>query len=504
MSETANVNPNAHATVDPRADKPQNPLHERYASDEMGRLFSARHRFRTWRRLWIALARAQQRLGLDISDRQIEALEEVKDTIDLDRVARIERATRHDVVAHLRHFAELADDVAGSATGGGTDPEGAGGILHLGATSMFVVDNTDALITREALDLLTRRLAAVVRNLATFAARHHDTPCLAYTHFQPAQLTTVGKRASLWLQEFLEDLREVTLRRDGLRCRGAKGTTGTQASYLTLFRGDDAKVEALDQAITEELGFELAFPITGQTYPRKQDSQVLAALAGIAESAHKFGGDVRLLMGVGELSEPFDRDQVGSSAMAYKRNPVRAERLCGLSRRLLTDALNGPLTAATQWLERSLDDSSNRRLVLPDAFLAADAIAGLAAHVAAGLTVIPEAVEARVARELPFMATETLLMEAAMRGGDRQALHERLRVLSFQAQEAVARGEVNPLIDTIVADADFHLTMDEVRPWLAPERFTGRSAQQVTAYLRDHVEPALAGIDIADAEAPRV
>ncbi len=500
MSETPTVNPNAHVTVDPRADKPQNPLHERYASDEMGRLFSARHRFRTWRRLWIALARAQQRLGLDISDRQIEALEQVKDTIDLERVARIERATRHDVVAHLRHFAELADDAAGDATG----PEGAGGVLHLGATSMFVVDNTDALITQEALDLLTRRLAAVVRNLATFSAEQRDTPCLAYTHFQPAQLTTVGKRASLWLQDFLEDLREITLRRDNLRCRGAKGTTGTQASYLTLFRGDDAKVEALDRAITEELGFELAFPITGQTYPRKQDSQVLAALAGIAESAHKFGGDVRLLMGVGELSEPFDRDQVGSSAMAYKRNPVRAERLCGLSRRLLTDALNGPLTAATQWLERSLDDSSNRRLVLPDAFLAADAIAGLAAHVAEGLTIIPETVEARIARELPFMATETLLMEAAMRGGDRQVLHERLRVLSFKAQEAVARGEANPLIESIVADEDFHLTMDEVRPWLAPERFTGRSAAQVTAYLRDHVEPALDGIEIAEAESPRV
>lgn len=468
---------------------PQNPLHERYASRAMARLFSAEHRYRTWRRLWIALARAQQRLGLDISDRQIETLERARDEIDFERVAEIERSTRHDVVAHLRHYAELTGD--------------AGGILHLGATSMYVVDNTDALIVYEALGLVQGRLAATVRALADFARRSKNVPCLAYTHFQPAQLTTMGKRACLWLQDFLLDLGEVERRRDELRCRGAKGTTGTQASYLTLFGGDHAKVEALDRAIADELGM-ATYPITGQTYPRKQDSQVLAALSGVAESAHKFGSDVRLLMGTGELSEPFDDSQVGSSAMAYKRNPVRAERLCGLSRRLLTDALNGPLTAATQWLERSLDDSSNRRLVLPDAFLAADAIAGLAAHVAEGLTVVEPTVAARVARELPFMATETILMESALRGGDRQVLHERLRELSFHAQKAVAAGGSNPLIDDIVRDPDFRLSAEEVMPWLEPRRFTGRSAEQVDMYLETYVEPVLDGVETAEVEAPRV
>lgn len=469
---------------------PQNPLHERYASAEMARLFSADHRYRTWRRLWIALARAQRDLGLSISEAQIDALEGARDAIDFARVAELERQTRHDVVAHLRHFAEQTGD--------------AGGILHLGATSMFIVDNTDALIIRDGLELLRRRLATTIRHLARFARVHKDAPALAYTHFQPAQLTTVGKRACLWLQEFLEDLYEVEHRLARLRCRGAKGTTGTQASYLTLFAGDGSKVDALDRAVTEAIGFAGTFPITGQTYPRKQDSQVLAALAGIGESCHKFGTDLRLLQGIGELSEPFDRDQVGSSAMAYKRNPVRAERLCGLSRRLLTDAASGPLNSATQWLERSLDDSSNRRLVLPDAFLCADAVAGLAGHIAAGLTVREARVAMRVRRELPFMATETFLMEAALRGGDRQELHERLRVYSFEAQDAVARGEDNPLVDRVLGDADFRLEREEVDRWLAPERFTGRSAEQVEMFLGDHVEPAIAGIEDAEAEAPRV
>lgn len=478
----------------PLSDAPQNPLHERYASAEMARLFSGRHRFSTWRRLWIALARAEQQLGLEITPQQIAALEAVAEDIDLARVAELERSTRHDVVAHLRHFAEQAD----------SHTPGAGGVLHLGATSMFVVDNTDALLAKEALVLVRRRVAATAHNLARFAARHRATPCLAYTHLQPAQLTTVGKRACLWLQDFLEDLREITQRLKTLRCRGAKGTTGTQASYLTLFGGDHTKVEALDRAIAKELGFAAGFAITGQTYPRKQDSQVLATLCGLAESAHKFATDIRLLMGFGELSEPFDRDQVGSSAMAYKKNPVRAERLCGLARRLITDALNGPLTASSQWLERSLDDSANRRLVLPDAFLAADAIAGLAAHIAGGLEVREPIIAARVARELPFMATETLLMKAVLRGGDRQVLHERLRVLSFRAQDAVARGEDNPLLAAIVADPSFGLGADDLARWLDPQRFTGRSAAQVDAFLRQHSEPALAGIVLADPGEPRV
>ncbi|MEM8933414.1 MAG: adenylosuccinate lyase [Acidobacteriota bacterium] len=472
------------------SDAPQNPLHERYASRDMARLFSPANRFRTWRRLWIALAESQRELGLDITDAQLDAIRAAADSIDLDRVAEIERATRHDVVAHLRHYAEQA--------------EVGGGVLHLGATSAFVTDNTDILLTREALRLLRGRLLSTLRNLADFARRTRAVPCLAYTHFQPAQLTTVGKRACLWAHDFLLDLRELDHRLEVLRCRGAKGTTGTQASYLTLFGGDHDKVRALDRRLAEKLDFGAPIDVTGQTYSRKQDSHVLSLLAGIGESAHKFGTDLRLLQGVGELSEPFDEHQVGSSAMAYKRNPVRAERLCGLSRRLLTDAVNGPMNTATQWLERSLDDSSNRRLVIPDAFLAADAVLSLASHIAEGLRVKETAIAARVARELPFMATETILMEAVLRGGDRQELHERIRRHSLAAQEQVEHGGANPLIDSIVEDTEFRLSREEVEPWLAADRFTGRSAEQVDDFLGQAIEPVLEGADLAEVEAPRV
>ena len=473
----------------PLREAPQNPLHERYASREMAAIFSARNRFRNWRRLWLALAECQRELGLQITAEQIAELERAQDTIDLERVAELERRTRHDVVAHLRHFAELAGE--------------GGGILHLGATSAFITDNTDVLLAREALELVRRRLAAVVRHLADFADRTRAIPALAYTHFQPAQLTTVGKRACLWLQDFLEDLREIGHRLECLRCRGAKGTTGTQASFLTLFEGDGDKVRRLDRQVAERLGLE-PFPVTGQTYPRKQDSQILHALSGVAESCHKLGTDLRLLQGVGELAEPFDPDQVGSSAMAYKRNPIRAERLCGLSRRILTDAANGPINAAVQWLERSLDDSSNRRLVIPDAFLGADAVLSLAAHLASGLQVRETRVAARVERELPFMATETLLMEATRRGGDRQELHERLRRHSLAAQASLETGGGNPLIDSVVADEAFRLERAEVESWLDPILFTGRSAAQVEELLREVVEPALAGVEVAAVEAPRV
>ncbi len=476
-------------TSGPPREAPQNPLHERYASREMAAIFSARHRYTTWRRLWVALAECQRELGLTITGEQIAELKGVEQEIDLERVAELELQTRHDVVAHLRHFAELAPS--------------AGGILHLGATSAFVTDNTDVLLTREALELVRRRLASVIRNLADFAGRTRAIPCLAYTHFQPAQLTTVGKRACLWLQDFLEDFREVGHRLDRLRCRGVKGTTGTQASFLTLFDGNGEQVRRLDRLLAERLGLE-AFPVTGQTYPRKQDSQVLHALAGVAESCHKLGTDLRLLQGVGELSEPFDRDQVGSSAMAYKRNPIRAERLCGLSRRLLTDAANGPINAAVQWLERSLDDSSNRRLVIPDTFLGADAVLSLAAHLAEGLQVREKMIASRVERELPFMATETLLMEATRRGGDRQELHERLRRYSLAAQARLEAGGENPLIDSVLADEDFRLERVEVESWLEPAKFTGRSAAQVEDLLREFVEPALAGVEAATVEAPRV
>jgi adenylosuccinate lyase len=475
-------------------DGPQNPLHERYASPEMARVFSAANRYGTWRRLWIALAECERELGLPIDAAQIAALHAAEGELDLGRVAELERRTRHDVVAHLRHFAEQAD----------RHHAGAGGILHLGATSAFLTDNTDALLMREGLDLLVARLATAGRELASFARRTRDLPTLAYTHFQPAQLTTVGKRACLWLQDLLMDLAELQRRRDELRCRGVKGTTGTQASFLTLFAGDGGKVRELDRRLALRLGFAGSFPVTGQTYPRKQDSQVLAALAGVAESCHKLGTDLRLLQGVGELAEPFDAEQVGSSAMAYKRNPVRAERMCALARRLLTDSLNGPLNAATQWLERSLDDSANRRLVLADSFLAADAVLGLAGHIAAGLTVRQATVAARVARELPFMATETLLMEAALRGGDRQELHERIRRYSLEAQAAVEEGGENPLVPRIVADPDFHLTREEVQPWLDPRAFTGRSAAQVDEFLSEVAEPALAEVAAAPVAAPRV
>ncbi len=472
----------------------QNPLHERYASPEMAHIFSAANRYGWWRRLWIALAECERELGLPIDEAQLQALRAAAPELDLARVAELERRTRHDVVAHLRHFAEQAD----------AHHPGAGGILHLGATSAFLTDNTDALLMREGLALLVSRLAAAARELAGFARRTKDVPTLAYTHFQPAQLTTVGKRACLWLQDLLMDLSELRRRLAELRCRGVKGTTGTQASFLTLFAGDGGKVRALDRWIAERLGFAGSFPVTGQTYPRKQDSQVLAALAGVAESCHKLGTDLRLLQGVGELAEPFDAEQVGSSAMAYKRNPVRAERMCGLARRLLTDSLNGPLNAATQWLERSLDDSANRRLVLTDSFLGADAVLSLAGHIAAGLTVRQATVAARVARELPFMATETLLMEAALRGGDRQELHERIRRYSLEAQAAVEEGGENPLVPRIVADPDFRLTREEVEPWLDPRAFTGRSAAQVDEFLAEVAEPALAQVDAAPVAAPRI
>ncbi len=472
------------------AESPQNPLHERYASREMAAIFSTRNRYRTWRRLWITLAESQRELGLDISAEHIESLKRVETTIDFERVADLEARIRHDVVAHLRHFAELAGD--------------AGGILHLGATSAFVTDNTDVLLIRDALRLIRRRTASAIREMAAFARRTAAIPALAYTHFQPAQLTTVGKRACLWLQDFLTDFEELDHRLERLRCRGVKGTTGTQASFLTLFDGDGERVRELDRLVARRLDFEAAFPITGQTYPRKQDTQVLQTLTGVAESCHKFGTDLRLLQGVGELSEPFDRDQVGSSAMAYKRNPVRSERICGLARRVLTDAVNGPLNAATQWLERSLDDSSNRRLVLADSFLGADAILGLTAHVASDLVVNEPVVAARVARELPFMATETLLMEAVARGGDRQELHERLRRYSLEAHQAVATGGDNHLVDHVVADGDFRLQREEVEAWVDSARFTGRSEAQVGEFVDEVVEPALEGVKTAAVEAPRV
>ena len=472
------------------SNRPINPLHERYASRQMAGLFTADHRYTTWRRIWIALAKAQSELGLPIDSAQLEELEKAAPNIDLERVAAIEKETRHDVVAHLRHYAEQAP--------------GAGGILHLGATSAFITDNTDVLVLRDALEIVIQRTATVVQALAKFARTHHDLPALAYTHFQPAQLTTVGKRACLWLQDFFEDLGELDRLHKSIRCRGAKGTTGTQASFLTLFNGDHDKVRQLDRLVAKQLGFDESWPITGQTYPRKQDSRLLYGLAGVAESCHKWGVDLRLLQGVGELAEPFDTNQVGSSAMAYKRNPVRAERMCGLSRRILTDAFNGPLNSSTQWLERSLDDSSNRRLVLTDAFLTADSVLSLGGGIADGLRVQESAIKARVAKELPFMASETYLMEGALRGGDRQDLHERIRGYSLEAYAQVSEGGSNPLLDLIAEDENFRLSRQELSDMLDPQAFTGRSAQQVDDYLTNVVEPELERFDVAAVEDPRV
>lgn len=472
-----------------------NALYSRYASPEMMRVFSAEHRYRTWRRVWISLAESQSELGLPINAEQIEALTAVADDLDLERVAEIERQTRHDVVAHVRHFAEQADAHAEAQ---------AGGILHLGATSAFVTDNADAVLLTEGLELLAAKLATVCDRWVEFAVQHKELPCLAYTHFQPAQLTTVGKRATLWLQDVLIDFSAVRALVDEWPCRGAKGTTGTQASYLELFEGDHDKVRALDRAIADKLGFVRSMPVTGQTYSRKLDSHLLNTLAGIGESAHKCGTDIRLLQGVGELAEPFGKSQVGSSAMAYKRNPIRTERMCSLSRRLLSDAANGPMTTAVQWLERSLDDSANRRLVLTDAMLTADAVLNLAGYIAGGLTVDERVVTARVERELPFMVTEKLLMEAVLRGGDRQELHEAIRVHSLTAQEQVAEGGDNPLLDSIADDERFQMTREEIDGWLDPQRFVGRAPQQVDEFLEEVVKPTLIGAPRAEMEEPAV
>jgi adenylosuccinate lyase len=490
-----------------KSDQPQNSLYERYASAEMKAIFSSPARYRTWRRVWLALAESQQELGLPISDRQIEELRRVADEIDFERVAELEAETRHDVVAHLRHFAELAAE--------------AGGILHLGATSAFVTDNTDLILLRRAMGLLLGRTATLMAELARFARSHAALPTLAFTHLQPAQLTTVGKRACLWLQDFLLDHQLLERMLEDLPARGAKGTTGTQASYLTLFDGDHEKVRQLDALVAERLGFPHSFAVTGQTYPRKLDSRLLAALSGIGESCHKLGTDLRLLQSMGEtchklgtdlrllqsmgeISEPFDSTQVGSSAMAYKRNPVRAERMCSLSRRLISDSLNGGMTAAIQWLERSLDDSANRRLVLPDACLMADAVLNLASGIVAGLRVHSGAIEAHVRRELPFMASETFLMQGTLRGGDRQELHEIIRRLSMEAHQKVEAGEENPLVSLIAAEPAFGLSREEAESLLDPQSFTGRSAQQVEDFLSEVVDPLLETAQKAATEEPKV
>jgi adenylosuccinate lyase len=454
-----------------------NPLGARYASREMLYNFSPEKKFRTWRRLWVALAEVEQELGLPITDAQIDELRAYQDNVNYQVAEARERQVRHDVMAHIYAY--------------GQQCPAARGIIHLGATSAFVTDNTDLIQMRDGLLLLRAKLVQLMADLAEFAERHKDLVTLGYTHFQPAQLTTVGKRACLWLQDLMMDFEALEQCQGGLKFLGAKGATGTQASYLDLFAGDHAKVTQLDALLSERMGFHTAFPISGQTYPRKLDSLVVQVLAGIAQSAHKFSTDIRLLQSTGEMEEPFEADQVGSSAMAYKRNPMRCERIAGLARHVMTAALNAPLTAATQWFERTLDDSSNRRLVIPEAFLATDAILRLYLNVVHGLTVYPAVMARRVQQELPFMATETLLMAGVKAGGDRQILHERIRLHAMAAAQGLKDGHPNDLMERIAQDPLFTAVQTEIPALLAPTRFVGRAPQQVEEYLRASVLPLL-------------
>lgn len=450
-----------------------NPLIVRYASRAMAELWSPRRKFSTWRRLWVALAEAEHALGLDIRPEQIDELRAHVEDIDFEAARRHEKRLRHDVMAHVHAYGDVAPN--------------ARPIIHLGATSCYVTDNTDLILIREALGRVRDGLVGVIDALASFAVRWKDLPCLGYTHFQPAQLVTVGKRATLWCHELILDLGEVERRLDTLKFLGVKGTTGTQASFLALFGGDHAKVDALDRMVAEAFGFEATYPVSGQTYSRKVDTQVLAALAGVAESAHRFGTDLRLLAHERELEEPFESEQIGSSAMAYKRNPMRAERMCALGRFAMGQLPVAAQTAATQWLERSLDDSAARRLTLPQTFLAVDALLSLYLNVVPGLVVHPAVVRRHVDEALPFMATENLMMAAVQAGGDRQDLHERVRTHSLAAADRLKQGGENDLIARLQADPAFAAV--DITSVMDPSRFVGRSPEQVLAFVESEVEP---------------
>jgi len=455
-------------------DQYQNPLVSRYASKELIRLWSPQSIHSTWRKLWVALAEAERELGLDISLEQIAELRAAVDDIDFARAAQYEREVRHDVMAHVYAYGERCPS--------------ARGIIHLGATSCYVTDNTDLILIREGLKLLRDKLVAVIDCLGNFAARYRDLPCLAYTHLQPAQPTTVGKRAVLWCYDLVLDLEEIEHRLATLRFRGVKGTTGTQASFLELFSGDHGKVDALERLVARKMGFNHVFEVTGQTYTRKFDSQVLALLGGIAASAHKAATDLRLLQSFKEVEEPFEAKQIGSSAMAYKRNPMRAERICGLARYVMSLASSAEQTAAVQWMERTLDDSANRRLTIPQAFLGIDAVLILYRNIAEGLVVYPQVILRRLQAELPFMATESLLMAGVAAGGDRQTLHERIRVHSQEAARQVKEfGKENDLLTRLADDPAFANVNLELA--LDPSSFVGRAPQQVDSFLRDIVDP---------------
>lgn len=454
------------------------PFSTRYASKEMQFVFSEDNKFRTWRRLWIALARAEQKQGLEITDEQIAELEAHKDDINYEDAQRRERECRHDVMSHVYAY--------------GLQCPKAAGIIHLGATSCYVGDNTDVILMREGLQIVRRKLLNVMALLAKFADKYKGLPCLAYTHLQPAQLTTVGKRATLWLNELYMDYLEVEHRLDSLALLGSKGTTGTQASFMELFAGDSAKIKAVEQDIAQAMGFTKVVPVSGQTYSRKMDYFVVSTLSGIAQSASKFSYDMRLLQNFKEMEEPFEKSQIGSSAMPYKRNPMRSERVSSLSRYVMVDTLNTAITAGTQWFERTLDDSANKRIAVAEAFLGVDAILNILINVCDGLVVYEKVIRQRVMNELPFMATENIMMDAAKKGGNRQELHEKLRVHSQAAARVVKEeGGKNDLVERIAADPAFMVTREEIEAILQPEKFIGRSKEQVEEYLEDIISPLL-------------
>lgn len=456
----------------------ESPFSTRYASSEMQELFSADKKFKTWRKLWIALAKAEKKLGLPITDAQIAQLQEHADDINYDVAAQREKEVRHDVMAHVYAYGVQCPD--------------AKGIIHLGATSCYVGDNTDVIIMRDALSVVRRKVLNVISNLAKFAEEYRSMPALAYTHLQPAQLTTVGKRATLWINELMMDLEEIDYRIASLKLLGSKGTTGTQASFVELFEGDSEKIKELEREIAREMGFDQVVPVSGQTYSRKMDAQVVSTLGGVAQSASKFANDLRILQNFKEMEEPFEAHQIGSSAMPYKRNPMRSERITALARYVIIDTLNPAFTSATQWFERTLDDSANKRISVAEGFLAVDSILNIMLNVTKGLVVYPKVVEQRVMKELPFMATENIMMSAVKKGGDRQELHERLREHSIAAAKVVKeQGLENDLIDRICADEVFQLSREEVDAILKPINFVGRSVEQVEEYLAEIVQPVL-------------
>ena len=459
-------------------DRYVSPLSERYASREMQYIFSPDMKFRTWRKLWIALAETEKELGLNITQEQIDELKEHADDINYDVAKERERQVRHDVMSHVYAY--------------GVQCPKAKGIIHLGATSCYVGDNTDIIVMAEALKLVRKKLVNVIAELSGFADKYKAQPTLAFTHFQPAQPTTVGKRATLWTQEFLMDLEDLEYVLGSLKLLGSKGTTGTQASFLELFDGDQETIDRIDPMIAEKMGFKSCYPVSGQTYSRKVDTRVLNVLAGIAASAHKMSNDIRLLQHLKEVEEPFEKSQIGSSAMAYKRNPMRSERIASLSRFVMVDALNPAITSATQWFERTLDDSANKRLSIPEGFLAIDGLLDLCLNVVDGLVVYPKVIEKHLLAELPFMATENIMMDAVKAGGDRQELHERIRELSMEAGRTVkVEGKDNNLLELIAADPSFNLTLEDLKNAMEPSRYVGRAKEQTETFLAKTVKPVL-------------